>query len=544
MLLNHPFPYPDEALSSWVWRLAHLNYVPSPTVFLSHLHVIPASLRWNELREPKVFRTLAALTNTPVATIHVHTLHRFAPLLTAPEAQTLLLPERLNHDFYTPAFAWCPACLAEAHYVRLHWYVPFVVCCTVHECWMLDACPNCQMRLREPDILVGRCAGCGISLERAAAIPVPGGDLLLRLQNALLGWLYEPKYPTQGFPTVPVAVLVQVLRGLRYSVQRAGNDWNFHYVPSGISRPALDILKHRWLTLFERGCLYTTAVRGLLDWPQGFYAFLDAYRARPAAKEKTGLRREFGTLYISWLQRLWKHPAFDFIQQAFNNYLLEHIPVPQIVESLRIRNYPDLLDRVRYLDLKHAKAILGTSVYTIYRLAEEGHLTLTRFPEDTSGVWFDRHELAHLKTEWQQHLPFVAVVRQLGVSKRLTGELLHARLLERVSPERGLKQQGIFVQASSLETLLRGLSIFTTIQPPPGNEVPLLTVCIRNGARGVDLPFVLNQILAGKLPAFHPKDTLLPLTDFWFRPGDVDGLVAKDKNLKGGDAAAVAKRKR
>ena len=550
MLLNHPLPYPDEAWSSWLWRLAQRNYVASPH------ELLPSTLSQTKvLYEPVVFRTLAELTNTSVETLHAHTPHRFAHLLHPPETSAAVLalptqqpltlaPLHPNRDFFTSRFGWCPACLREARYVRLHWHVPLVVGCVLHACWLLESCPVCTAPIREAEVLRGRCSRCGLALEQVHSVPIPPDDVLLTLQREILEWLYHPEQSQLGLSHVPVGVLLRVLYGLRFAVQRAGDDWEFHYVPVGIPKPDLYIFEQRSLTIVERGCLYAAAFRGLLEWTHGFYRFLDAYRTRPAPREKTGLRSEFGTLYISWLQRLWKHPAFDFIQQAFNDYLVEHLPVYQIANSTRVRDYPEMLDRVGYLDLKHARAVLGTSVYTVYRLVEEGHLTLTRFPEDTSGVWFDRHELAHLKTEWQQHLPFVAVARQLGVSKRLTGELLHTHLLEQVSSGRGLKQQGIFVQASSLETLLRRLGTFTTIQPPPEDAVSLLTVCIRNGARGVALPFVLNRILAGKLPAFHPNDTLLPLTDFWFRPRDVDGLAAKDKHLKGGDATAAPKRKR
>ena len=159
------------------------------------------------------------------------------------------------------------------------------------------------------------------------------------------------------------------------------------------------------------------------------------------------------------------------------------------------------------------------------RLVEEGHLTVTRFPADSAGIWFDRHALGILKTDWQQHTPFLTVARQLGVSKRLAGELLNARMLQRVSPEHGLKQQGIFVHQDSLDGLLRGMRTFTTIQSPPENAVPLLTVCIRNGVWGVDLPYILNRILAGKLPACHPDDSLLPLTALWFMPHEVAALA-------------------
>ena len=538
MLLNHPHPYPDEAFTSWLWRLAHRNYIASPKGLLPSFLSLGHTRTWktHEPREPAMFRALAALTNTSVETIHAHTLHRFAHLLTAPEEQAPVLdyqtdppltlaPVRPNRDFFRLGFAWCPACLGEARYVRLHWHVPLVVGCVRHSCWLLEACPTCNAPIGETEMLRGRCTGCRFVLEQAPLVSIPADDLLLRLQREILCWLYQPERSQFALANRPVGVLLRVLYGLRFSTQRAGSDWDFQYVPVGVPAPQLDILKQRSLTVFERGCLYATAFRGLLDWPHGFYTFLEAYRTRPAAREKTGLRSEFGTLYISWLQHLWKHPAFDFIQQAFNAYLLKHIPVHQIVKSLRIRDYPELLEQVDYLDLKGAVKYLGSSNFSVYRLVEEGHLTVTRFPADPAGIWFDRHELGILKTDWQQHIPFPTVARQLGVSKRLAGELLNARMLQRVSLQYGLKQQGIFVHQDSLDGLLRGLRTFTTIRSSPENAVPLLTVCIRNGIWGVDLPYILNRILVGKFPAYHPDDSLLPLTALWFMPHEVAALA-------------------
>lgn len=527
VLLNHPRPYPDEALNSWLWRLARSNYIASPKILLRQIQLATYKTgNASERRERIEFQALAVLTKTSVETVYAHTRYRFASLLTPPQDASLTQRDlRPNRDFYAPVFAWCPACLADARYVRLHWHVPLVVCCLAHKCWLVERCPICQMQLKEEDILTGSCPICRFSLQHAELVPVPEEDLLLTLQASVLQWLYEPDVPQALFPDVPVAVLSRVLQGLRYIAQRAGSDWHFHHVLPGVSVPTLDILAQRRLSLVERAGLYTTAVRGLLNWPQGFYAFLDAYRTRPAEKEDTGLRREFGTLYISWITRLWKNPAFDFVQQAFNDYLVEQIPVYQIVNTSRIRDYPDLLNRVQYLDLKGTVRYLKSSVYSVYRLVEEHHLTPHYFEADAAGVWFDRHDLARVKQRWEQYLPFLSVVRQLGVSPRLARELLKAQLLQRVPAEAGLKQQGSFVERDSLDTLLSRLKRFTTAQAIQEHSVSLLEVCIYNGSVKMDLAQVLNRILAGKLSAYHPDKTLLPLSNLWFMPQDVQDLA-------------------
>lgn len=539
MLLNRPRPYIDEAFTSWLWRLAQRNYTTSPKSLLRTALSL-GQFQTREPREPAAFCALAELTHTSVETIHALTRHRFAHLLTAPEEQAAVLdyptetaltlaPVRPNRDFFTSDFAWCPTCLSEARYVRLHWHVPVVVSCELHHCWLLEACPGCQARITEEDIMRGRCTECGLVLEQAQTISIPSNDLLLKLQRELVNWLYERKTLDLTLPNVLVGALLRVLYGLRFSVQRAGSTWNLHYTPVGASAPQVDILKQRTLSVFERGCLYAAAFRGLLDWPQGFYSFLDAYRARPAPREQTGLRSEFGTLYISWLQRSWKHSVFDFIQQAFNDYLVKHLPVYQIVNSTRVHDYPELLDRVRYLDLRRTVHYLGISVYSIYRLVEEGHLTTHRFREDISGVWLARDELERCKQTWEQHLPFISVVQQLGLSKRLTHELLYAQLLSRVPAQAGLKQQGIFVERDSLQALLDRLKTVTTIQPVSEQSIPLLLVCIRNGSVKMDLTHVLHRVLEGKLPAHHPNASLLPLTALWFAPQAVQQLAQSVK---------------
>jgi hypothetical protein len=549
VLLNHPPPYADETLASWLWRLAQRNYVHSPVVLFRHLRdtvpkkTVVLTPNLTGMRDPALFVALAEITNSSVEIVHQHTIHRFAQIFTTPDQQVAQLqissdsklPVLSGHstrNYYTPRFAWCPDCLAEARYVRLHWHIPFVTCCEVHSCWLLEECPACQMRLKEPDILSGNCSGCQFCLEQAGSIPVPSGDWLLVMTSTMIGWLYGHMNTTLiGLPTVQTAALLRVLQGLRSAVQRAGNEWDFHHVPMGTPIPNLDIVKQRYLTLFERGCLYATAFRALLDWPYGFWAFLDAYRRRPAAKKESGLRREFGVLYISWMMRFWKHPAFHFIQNAFNDYLVDQVPVYQIMDSSRIRAYPDLVDQFDYLDRKRATAYLNICISSIHRLVAEKNLASHHFEGDLD-VWFVREELDRLKQKWRKHLTRPQVVQRLGVSLEAVQVLAEAGLLRVIPIEEGIKEQKTYIDEDSVCALIDELQKHTVIQANNDHGGVLLrAVCVRNASVKMNTVQLLKRVLAGKLLAYHPHEALFPLRAMWFAAEDVETLydMVKDE---------------
>ena len=475
------------------------------------------------------------MTTTSARTVYQHTLHRFAHVLTPPDQEVSplqlspdtilkLLPARLNRDLYTARFGWCPACLAEARYVRLHWHIPLVVSCEVHRCWLLDLCPACQRPLSEADILTGYCAHCSFPLEQAATVPISAEDLLITLQSTVMSWLYGGALPPVGLLDVPIAALLRVLQGLRYSAQRAGTAWDFYHIPSGIPVPDLDILKQRQLTPVERGCLYATAFRGLLGWPHGFFTFLDAYRQRPAERSQTGLQDAFGRLYTSWLMRFWQHPAFDFIQTAFNDYLVERMPVFHVVYTKRAQDYPELLERMAYLDMYSVVKALNTSPTTLYRLADEGSLTLHRFAGD-DGIWLARPEVDQLRQRWQRGLSFKQVVQMLGLGKQRVRELIEANLLQEIGDSLDLHRRGTSIDQDSLNTFIQRLQWATTIQPDTAQTgISLVEACLRHATLGINLVQLLQRMLEGRLSAYHPHESLLPLSALWFLPDEVGDL--------------------
>lgn len=538
-LLNRVHPYPDETLLSWLWRLAQCNHLESPQALLSHLQQTmpefpPVTLRaLNRMQDEAVLQEIADLGGVSLADVHHLTFHRFADLLTRPDRQNELSrgrldsslvfgPRRMSYEVYVPGLSWCPHCLAEESYVRWHWHIPLVVGCDAHRCWLVEQCPECHTLMSEADIIQGQCERCGFLLADTVPVKFPEQDLLLRQQSTLLNWLYEtPVSSSLKLPGVPARSLLYMLLGLRYAAQRAGNGWFFHHIPPGITVPDLDIVKRQSLTRFERGCLYATAFRGLMDWPHGFFAYLDAYRQRPGYKEDTGLRREFGVLHMSWFGRYWKHSAFDFIQAAYNDYLVDHMPACQIAFTTRAHDYPGLLKRLDYLSIPQAAHYVNVHAQSLYRLVREGHLIPHYFEQD-DGMWISRATLDELLQHWSKHLTLPEVAQWLGIAPEIARELITAQLLEAVPDSAGKKWQLTYVHRDCVVAFIERLKKHTMIQADVHRRGIVITdVSIRNGSAGLGFPELWQRVCEGKLTACHPNESLLPLTDMWFWPETV-----------------------
>lgn len=542
-LLNHPKPYADETLASWLRRLAEQNYLPSPRSLLTHLcqknpELSKSSqLPINRIPNETVLQGIADLSLTTLAEVYNHTFHRFATRLTHPRHQEQISrgvsnpslvfgPSRGSPDLYATQISWCPYCLAEAQYVRWHWHIPLVVSCDVHRCWLVERCPECNAPISDADAIHAHCSHCNFQLTDAIPIELPEQDLLLRQQSMVMNWLYGSlDISSYQLPDVPVATLVSVLLGLRYAAQCSGNGWHYHHIPPGIPLVDLSITERRHLTQFERGCLYATAFRGLMNWPHGFFAYLDAYRKRPGLDQKeTGLRREFGGLHYSWFEHGWKHPAFDFIQTAFNDYLVERIPAHQIAFSSRASEYPDLVNRLDYVSVTQAARYVESSVHILSRLIKEGHLTPHYF---TPGgrMMLSRREIDQLPQWWENHLTIPQVAQMLGITIDVTRILITTPLIEVVPDGAGKKWQFIYVYRNSIVAFIQRLRKHTTILADKQQRgLSMTDVCFRNASIGLGFSEIWQRVCDGKLNAYHPNETLFPLNDMWFEPEAVANI--------------------
>jgi hypothetical protein len=104
--------------------------------------------------------------------------------------------------------------------------------------------------------------------------------------------------------------------------------------------------------------------------------------------------------------------------------------------------------------------------------------------------------------------------------------LAEAELVRIVPVEEGIKEQKIYIDEDSVETLIQKLKAHTVVRADVNQAGVLLRdVCVRHGSMKMNTAQVFERVLAGKLLAYHPHETILPLREMWFVPEDIDGLA-------------------
>jgi hypothetical protein len=575
LLVNHPAPYPDESLASYVERLARANHYQPPRLLSTWLRT-PGSggvlALARAMRQPELYRRLADLTGQSVTQLFALTVHRFISVLLPPETSVdvcevegqvlslflyrhvrlLLRPEE--------ATAYCPACLRDALYHRLIWQVAAVAACPIHAAWLLDRCPACEHPLTAQAVAAGSCSHCHLDLREHDALsvsPIRLDETVLQAQQCLYAWLNGQAAPASlGLPTASGQALFRVLDGLRIAVQLRGMDGAPASGHGALWSPPADV--RRRIAPQAAGYLYGAAFQGLKDWPDGFFAFLDAYRNHDETAQ-SGLN-SLGTLYSTWLERHWQHPMFGFVQEAFNRYLTSHFPpVLSILQSKRLKRQPELVEQFAYVDVRNAARLTQTSPSKIHRLIRDGLLDI--YPEKDParpGVLLYREQVETLrdalaqipirpkslgnvpgKPHMVQEFPEDMLTKTeaasyLGIQVELLNDLLSCGLLAPTGRRRRGEEHLPYLALADLEDWQERLKEWVQLQAPPARgSVKLPRAAVLNGKVGISQVKLLERILAGRLTAYHASPDLRPLRDLWFEEAVVLGLTQQVKDEHG-----------
>src|SRR6266567_2808355 len=388
-LLNRLPLLPGESLLSLLARLAKCNHYEPRSILSSLIKKSGEFKARGRLGYPSrisQFRYLEALTNVAIYDLYRATAHAFTDILTPPEDEVEYL--ELDHDLTVPLLSkgvvakqmrseatcqFCPLCLKSAVYHRLIWLPLACAACLEHQCLLINTCHKCGARVRIQGVVEATCPKCKTDLREAEVVSVENDPIGLFTQSVLRSWLLESVSPISVDYSLPQQMprdLYRVIDGLRLCIMQVNHDWPLlHYanIQQYPSSPLLDA-KTQTLTPYQSYCLYATACKGIIDWPNGFYQFLTAYRDREKRSRfrnhtiYNGIGDELGNLCLVWLNLRWKQPTLEFVQESFNQYLIDNqISFPTTVLLTRYKDTPQLSDNLCYVSLYEAAKLLGVT---------------------------------------------------------------------------------------------------------------------------------------------------------------------------------------
>jgi hypothetical protein len=185
--------------------------------------------------------------------------------------------------------------------------------------------------------------------------------------------------------------------------------------------------------------LYATAMKIIMNWPETFYEFLDAFASQSTNSRSIGLHVQFGSLYRNWISSRWNRSEFGFIQETFIRYLDDRKKLSQA--RWREKHYQEdssLTDvfSEKAIPLRETARELGINPSRVKRMVEEG--CLRRYDDWKDGPgWYKlivKEDVLKLKRQSEKLLTLKEAGSKLGVTVNFMRTLSKSGLLK---PERG-----------------------------------------------------------------------------------------------------------
>lgn len=443
-LLRRSDLLPGESLPSLLGRLAELNgYAPASIVWKLCLCGVKDSL--DRPSKASTLEQIAILTGLAPTSLCHASLHALARVLVPPEVQTEsfrlsdgnsgpLLPSMISAPHVRTAAAafFCPSCLRETVYHRLMWTPGAVSTCLRHQQLLVGCCPACAKQITLGDIVQATCRHCGVDLRDAPSTDLSQDKLEIRAQETIQAWFsgsVRSDHPgLEPLAEYPIASLYRLLYGLVQSTARTKLDWTYrHQLASGMTMAAIAGSKAT-LMPYQSYVLYTTAFKALIDWPYGFWSFLDALRVR-SGEQSRGLNAELGTVYSTWLQTSWLHPSLAFVQRAFETYLARNYVASSLARSGRRKATLVRESEFVYVSGAEAARLLGTTAKVIGRLTQLGILKTSAENRVPTQLRFRRLDVLALLQTWTESVCLSEAALYLGLSEDIVVKLAKAGVL-------------------------------------------------------------------------------------------------------------------
>lgn len=306
---------------------------------------------------------------------------------------------------------FCPACLAEVDHWPQAWELSLCVACPDHRLALVDVCHGCGQPVTWSRPALLRCV-CGRRLAEAPWIKA--GDREVEFSRLLVA-----KLNGQDEGPAHLQLLdVDLLHRLAVVVGAYGRE----------NRGTKPLKIDGFATLPVATDLVRSASLSLLDWPSGFFTFLD--RLHPAGKGTTAtqVKDRFGFFY-SYLFKNFRNPAYGEVIHAFETYMEKNWEIP-LTNRNRFLS-ADLRAKHTWIPAATAAATLGTSRRKIGLLVDTGKINgrVVPSPGQRKILCVDRRDLPLMNGLLQDQVDQKTACTMLGLGKARIRQLADHQVL-------------------------------------------------------------------------------------------------------------------
>ncbi|KPL72485.1 hypothetical protein ADM99_04940 [Leptolinea tardivitalis] len=385
----------------------------------------------------------------------------------------------------------------------MEWQILATTVCLHHGLLLVDECQKCGKKLTIFDIVQGQCGKCYFDLSTSDSIDVASDRFSLVSQRILSGWMGIGE-PVPLIPGISPDTLYRVFSGIRYCLQTKA-DWKYlHAFPEYTeSLPSKKELA-RWVVpnkYLHR--LNVSAIKPLIDFPNGMYSFWDAYREpNPSVSIALGL----GNLYWGWIEKRWLSQDFEFIQNAFDDYLVSRVNILNkgIAKSRRLQKKPELKTKFEYISYSLAAKELNSTAPKVMRLVKakmvEGNICTDR--KKTKVV--SQKDILEYSDKLAKSVTLDRTCEILRISPTLAKSFIRHNLLEAIGGRTYDNSPQWAITLKSIRELLDNLRevVIRVSSDELKEHSPLVTISRQLAGWGFEVGDILSDVINGKLQGY------------------------------------------
>ena len=233
-----------------------------------------------------------------------------------------------------------------------------------------------------------------------------------------------------------------------------------------------------------------------------------------------GPKVDLGNLYTQWLQDYWRHPAFAFVQDAFEKYFVENYWLSSpVIRTTVYQSNPSNASEFNTINIAEAARIMGVTPRWIELLISVGRLSSYTTPASDKLKFVNKTEVLELRNQWSEYITRSEAAKWLGVTEKMITNMVNMGLLEaEFHPSDGFPQW--FFSKSAIVKLLEKLAKHIR-RLSAQEEAEHLHIGLTEASRlvfvlGLDATSILKLVVEGKLQAYAACDDKLLLGSLLF----------------------------
>lgn len=539
-LLLRSKPKPDESFMGYILRLTELNDYDNPAWIvreagIGYLHDRGAAASHKSL-DLSAFATLTGVNIADLVSLRhpidkqSHTTYRRLFFgLTVP--QYVIRPKHQK---------LCPGCLLEAAYVRRIWEFALVTVCPIHECLLLDECPNCCKRIAWSRNRVAVCP-CNYDWREYSPPVVASSELDVTRQIHLLCRIASGDDDAQRGSLIELNPLYEVdLQGLTAALLFVARQFARTAYKKG--RRLIDTTGKNFARANQNSEIHALLCKAwsvFNDWPNNYFDFLEWRRMHlPNRRFRAGLDRDF-VEYKSALYYRLTSEQLNFMREGFEEYLVTKWAGGYVGHMRRLS--PSLRMRSTYVSRKEAKEFLRIKVEGVDRLIALGRLKAeVRNNGRFRRILIERASLNTIKQELKHSLYLKQAAARLGISCDRVRELIKCNLLRSHEGIRVDGRCGQTFDSEDIKCLLDSVrrQLIKGSSGDASDNISFLKTLRKLRRVNVDIGQFIQIILDGAIRPIR-LDSKPGLASLVFSKSDIKGYMTDMERIRLGETLSV-----